>query len=160
MGPFDILTRQHRELEEQLAALEADDGARGERAQALITLLRLHARLEERCVHPLLARVEGRARADAQAEDHLAMGELVDELVELTPGEDAWWARFTALEDLLVAHTREEEAETFPRLATALTEEEQERLRRALADMDEELSASAPRRSGPKRLLETSRWGD
>jgi hypothetical protein len=117
MGPFDILTAQHRELEEQLGALESGDGpsapdTQRERLEVLVALLRVHARLEERHLSPLLARVEGRGRAREEAEDHLTMRELGEELEELEPGTDEWWARLTALEDLVVAHARQEEAET------------------------------------------------
>ena len=120
MGPFDILAEQHRELEERISALEAEEDpgeaeAQRERFQALADALRVHARLEERYLYPLVARIEGRVRAREEAEDHLALRELVEELEELTPGGDEWWARFTALEDLLVAHVQEEEAEVFPR---------------------------------------------
>ena len=60
------------------------------------------------------------------------MRELGEELEELEPGSDAWWARLTALEDLVVAHARQQEAETFPRLTSTLDEEAQQELRRAL----------------------------
>lgn len=162
MEPFEILAEQHRELEEQLEALESDEGLRDpdaqrERLEALVSSLRLHTRLEERYLYPLLARVEGRGRAREESEDHLTMQELEEELQELEPGEDEWWARLTALEDLLVAHVREEEAETFPRLTSTLDEEEQEGLHRALLALREELNAPAHALSSREPLLEEPR---
>jgi hemerythrin-like domain-containing protein len=162
MGPFDILAAQHRELEAQLGALESGDGpsapdTQRERLEGLVALLRVHARLEERHLSPLLARVEGRGRAREEAEDHLTMRELEEELEELEPGADEWWARLTALEDLVVAHARQEEAETFPRLTSTLGEEEQEELRHALLLLSEELLTPADALSGSVRLLEETR---
>jgi hemerythrin superfamily protein len=149
MGPFDILAEQHRELEERFEALETEVGPgeadeQRERASALFRLLRLHSLLEERHVYPLLTRAEGRARTREQTEDHLTMSELMDELEEQPPGTPEWWARLIALEDLLVAHMREEEEQTFARLATALDAGEQEELRHALEAFRDELS-SQPR---------------
>jgi len=148
MGPFDILAEQHRELEERFEALGVEDGAeeadpQHEHAEGLLGLLRLHTLLEERYLYPLLTRAEGRARAREAAEDHLTMSELMDELEEQPPGGPEWWARLLALEDLLVAHVREEEEQTFPRLMRELNAGEQEELRHALMALRDELSSGA-----------------
>jgi hemerythrin-like domain-containing protein len=157
MGPFDILAEQHQELEERLEALESDDSepdTRGEQLEALFALLRVHAQLEERHLHPLLARVEGRARAREELEDHLTLRELMEELEELKPEADEWWARLTALEDLVVAHVREEEVETFPRLVSTLDDGEQDELRRAFSSLREQLLSRAEPLSGSEPLFE------
>lgn len=163
MGPFDILAEQHRELEERISAIEGEDEpgeaeTQRERFQAFAEALRVHARLEERYLYPLVARIEGRVRAREETEDHLTLRELIDELEELTPGEDEWWARFTALEDLLVAHVQEEEAEIFPRITSALDAEEQTELSHALLALREELAPRPSPLSGSERLLEEPRW--
>jgi hemerythrin-like domain-containing protein len=148
MRPFDTLTEQHRELEERFAALEAEDGAdaageQREQAEALIALLRLHTRLEERHLYPLLEREQGQAWAHVEAEEHLTMRELIDELEEQTLDGPEWWARLVALEDLVLAHVRKEESQLFPLLSAALNASEQAELRRALDNLRAELSAPA-----------------
>jgi hypothetical protein len=162
MGPFDILSELHRELEDRLAALGSgeepgESDTWHERFEELVAALRVHARLEERYLYPLLARVEGRVRAREGAEDQLTLRELLEELAELEPGDDEWWARFTALEDLVVAHVREEEVETFPRLLSALHPKEQEELHQALLTLREELCSKSDTVSGSERLLEEPR---
>jgi hemerythrin-like domain-containing protein len=162
MGPFDILSELHRDLEDRLSALGSDEepgasGAWREHFEELVAALQLHARLEERHLYPLLARVEGRARARAEAEDHLTIRELLEELEEVPPGDDEWWARFTALEDLVVAHVREQEVETFPRITSALDTEEQEELHQAFLSLREELVSKADAVSGSERWLEEPR---
>ena len=159
MGPFDILAELHRELEEGLEALESEESRAEpetlrERLEALFTLLRVHAQLEERHLHPLLARVEGRARAREEAEDHLALRELMEELEELAPEDDEWWARLTALEDLVVAHVREEEVETFPLLLSALDQREQDELRQAFSTLREQMLLRVPSLSVNEPLFE------
>ncbi|NTX40753.1 hemerythrin domain-containing protein [Myxococcus sp. CA051A] len=160
-GPFDILVEEHRELEERFERLVS--GAEEEPLSAqreLLELLRLHTWLEERCLQPLVARVEGRARARQLAEDHLAMRELMDELEELPLGDAEWQARLYALEDLWVAHFQEEESSLLPRLSTALDPREQQTLRVELTLAREELRtlAEGPFVSGTRSLLEDLRW--
>jgi hypothetical protein len=162
MGPFDILSELHRELEDHFAAFapDAEPGEPGtwhERVEELSEALRVHARLEERHLYPLLARGEGRARARQRAEDQLTVRELLEELAELEPGDDAWWARFTALEDQVVAHVREQEAETFPQLSSTLDAQEQDELHQAILTLREELAPRADAVSGGERLLEAPR---
>jgi|GEM_PF-933035 len=160
-GPFDILVEEHRELEERFERLVS--GAEEEPSSAqheLLELLRLHTWLEERCLRPLVVRVEGRARAHQQAEDHQAMRELMDELEELSLGDTEWQARLFALEDLTVAHFQEEESALLPRLTTALDPREQQQLRVELMRARDELRtlASGPFVSGSTPLLEDLRW--
>jgi len=162
MGPFDILSELHRELEDRFAAFTpgeepGEPGAWRERAEELAEVLRVHARLEERHLHPLLARMEGRARAREEAEDQLTVRELLEELSELEPGGDEWWARFTALEDQVVAHVREQEAETFPRLSSTLDSQEQDELHQAFLILREELVPRPDTVAGGDRLLEAPR---
>ncbi|MCY1018375.1 hemerythrin domain-containing protein [Pyxidicoccus sp. MSG2] len=161
-NPFDILIEQHRELEECFERLASDADSEEQRAQVseLLELLRLHSRLEERCFHPLLMQVEGRSRAREEAEDHLVMRELMDELEELPPGHPEWQARLFALEDLVVAHFQEEESAMLPRLRMALDAQQQDDLRRDLSATREELLARAHVFHVPGRgpLLETLRW--
>ncbi len=158
MGPFDILSELHRELEDRLTSLEPveeaeEPGAWQERLEELTAALRVHARLEERHLYPVLARVEGRALARQRVEDQLTVRELLEELEELEPGADEWWARFTALEDLIVAHVREQEAEIFPRLVSALDPQEQDDLHQALLTQREDLVPRSDAVSGSERLL-------
>lgn len=161
MGAFDILVAQHRELEECLTQFDgAPPHELGALSLELVALLRLHARLEERHLYPLLTQVGGRAQAQEEAEDHEAMRELTDELLELTPGSDEWLARLTALEDVVVAHIQWEEVLVLPRLAAALDGPEHEALRRAfLSTSDEADGPVPPHVPGGEPSLDASRWG-
>ncbi|MBN8230260.1 hemerythrin domain-containing protein [Corallococcus macrosporus] len=161
-APFDILLQQHRELEELLERLasdtDAEDLAHGQ--EALSRLLRLHSRLEERCVQPLVTRVEGRTRAREEAEDHLTLRELMEELQELTPRGVEWQARLFTLEDLVVAHVQAMEQGVLPRLSASLDSEELEELGHDLALTYEELleRSQHPPASGRGALLEPLHW--
>jgi hemerythrin-like domain-containing protein len=157
-----MLFDEHRELEERLEHLWAGGDADDLHAQTteLVELLRMHSRLEERLVYPLVARVEGRARAREEAEDHLTMRELMEELQELMPGGTEWQARLLTLEDLVIAHVQEAEHLLLPRLSTALDAQAQDDVRHELSMAREELLART--QSGPfpgtSPLLEALRW--
>jgi len=161
-NPFDILIDQHRELEECFERLVSGTEPEELRSQVaeLVELLRLHSRLEERCFYPLVMQVEGRSWAREEAEDHLTMRELMDELEELPPGHPEWQARLFALEDLVVAHLQEEENVVLPRLRMALDAQQLDDLRRDLWLTREELLARAHAYPVPGRgpLLESLRW--
>ncbi|WP_223640322.1 hemerythrin domain-containing protein [Corallococcus sp. EGB] len=161
-GPFDILLQQHRELEELLERLASEPDAEevASAQEALARLLRQHSRLEERCIQPLLTRVEGRARAREEAEDHLTLRELMEELQELTPRGVDWQARLFTLTDQVVAHVQATEHGVLPRLSTALDSDELEELGYDLALTYEELLERSlqPPASGRGALLEPLHW--
>ncbi|RKH15508.1 hemerythrin domain-containing protein [Corallococcus praedator] len=161
-GSFDILVEQHRALEALLDRLdmEPDTEELLSRQEDLSRLLRLHSRLEERHVYPLVARVEGRVRAREEAEDHLTLRELMEELQELTPRGEDWQARLFTLQDLLVAHVQATEHLLLPRLTTALDSEELETLEHDLALTCEELLERSQRTPAPGQgaLLEALHW--
>ncbi len=161
-GPFDILLQQHRELEELLERLaseqDAEELASGQ--ESLARLLRLHSRLEERCIQPLLTRVEGRARAREEAEDHLTLRELMEELQELTPRGADWQARLFTLSDQVVAHVQATEHGVLPRLSASLDSDELEELGHDLALTCEELLERSQHPPAPSRgaVLEPLHW--
>ncbi len=166
MGPFDIPLRQHREVEECLAQLDdaQQDGTPPQELTALtgelVALLRLHTLLEEQHLYPLLIRVGGSAQAREEAEDHLTLRELLDELLEERPGSEGWLAHLLALEDVVVAHLQWEEARVLPRLATALDGQEQEELARAIAaTCDGILGRGRPHAPDDRDAREAPPWG-
>jgi hypothetical protein len=162
MGPFDYLAEMHRDLEERFEAIEsADPDDVQPLATELIEALRLHSRLEERHVYPLIGRVQGRARARQGIEDHLTMRELIAEMEDLRPSGFEWLARLVALKDVVMAHVQEEEAQDFPCLQVALAPHEQEELQRGLERTHVELlrdMQGMPAPVGAMPILEPLHW--
>jgi hemerythrin superfamily protein len=162
MGPFDQLAEMHRDLEERFEAIEsADPDDVQPLAAELIEALQLHSRLEERHVYPLIARVQGRARARQGIEDHLTLRELIAEMEDLRPSSFEWLARLFAIKDVVMAHVQEEEAQDFPCLQKVLAPYEQEELQRALEHTHGELlrdMQGMPAPMGAMPILEPLRW--
>jgi hypothetical protein len=126
MGPFEMLSGKQRDL---LACFESLDEVQGtgplaERVGELLEEVRLHVRVTERHLQPLVVRVEGHTRALQEAEVLLSMHELMAELEFYPAGSLEWHARLMALEDAAVAHVLCLELQLFPRLAAALNEQE------------------------------------
>ena len=162
MGPFDHLAEMHRDLEERFEAIEsADPDDVQPLAAELIEALQLHSRLEERHLYPLIARVQGRARARQGIEDHLTLRELISEMEDLRPSSFEWLARLFAIKDVVMAHVQEEEAQDFPCLQKVLAPYEQEELQRALERTHGELlrdMQGMPAPVGAMPILEPLRW--
>ena len=58
----------------------------------------------------------------------------------------------------MVAHAREEELETFPRLTSTLDQDEREELRRAILGTQEDLLSRVHALPGGEPSLEEPRW--
>jgi len=141
MGPFEMLSGKQREL---LACFESLDEVQGTeplraRVGELLEEVRLHVRVTERHLQPLVVRVEGHRRALQEAEVLLTMHELMAELEAFPCGSLEWLARLMALEDAAVAHVRSLELQLFPRLSEALEDQEAVDLVRAMAATREAL---------------------
>lgn len=104
----------------------------------------------------VVARVEGSLQARHAPEEGLALRELVEELQELEPGADAWWARFLALEDSAAAPPRQQ-APAASGLSSCLRAPEREELRQALRAVREALGPAGGLVSGSQRLPGLSR---
>lgn len=141
MGPFEMLSGKHRELLACLETLATGEGGvpPEARVEALLDALRLHIRLTERHLQPLIVRVEGHARALQEAEVLLTMHELMAELEWFPRGSMEWQVRLLALGDAALAHIRSLELQLFPRLDAALDDREEQDLVRALAATREAL---------------------
>lgn len=141
MGPFEMLSGKQRELLACFAALRLGGNTvpPRERVEAALEALRLHVRLTERHLQPLVVRVEGHARALQEAEVLLTLHELMAELDCFASGSVEWLVRLMALEDAALAHVRSLELQLFPRLAAALDEREELHLVCALAATREAL---------------------
>jgi iron-sulfur cluster repair protein YtfE (RIC family) len=144
IDPIVLLKKDHREAAEMLKTLAASKpGARRDATvKKLDAALKLHMRIEERLVYPLVAKlVDGDEAKEAGIEHGLVREGLVN-LTKLDhePGFGAAVAMITAG---IKHHVKEEEHEVFPELKRKLD-------RDALATLGEKVkaakSAKTPRR--------------
>jgi hemerythrin superfamily protein len=149
MGAIEILSRQHREVEEMLEKLKPSEGAEkisllGRIAESLT----MHARLEERHFYPLL-RQHGLEQLVARSlEEHAEMRRVVSEILELKRSDPRLDQAIGRLESVVLRHAREEESQIFPKArekvdAPALNRAGEEMKRSMGALQNEELIAQA-----------------
>ncbi|MFD1936791.1 MULTISPECIES: hemerythrin domain-containing protein [Nonomuraea] len=127
---ISVLVTDHREVEQMFTELERMIGDIGEKAKTLtdqvtIELVR-HSIAEEAYLYPAVREhVPGGDRlADEELAEHAEAEQTMKRLEGLEPGDNAFWPTVRLLMEQIRHHVREEEADLFPRLRAACTEEQ------------------------------------
>lgn len=142
MDAIEMLTRDHRKVEELFGKLErtADPSARAELVQELADEVLVHAHVEEQVVYPTAR--ERLEDADDLVRDALREHQEVEkkllELLDADAGDGDFMEKVTELRDLIDHHVEEEENELFPRLEEELGEDGLETLGDEVAQAKEE----------------------
>jgi hypothetical protein len=106
---IELLRRQHRDIERLFAAARAG-GDPGE----LFDALALHAALEEQQFYPATRAARTDDELRAALEEHLAIKQMVADLLARDPADADFDAKLAELEDQVKHHVAEEEAKLFP----------------------------------------------
>lgn len=121
MPIVELLAKDHRALEQNLAALAATASTEPERRVELFSevqaLLQAHTRAEEEVVYRRLREREPDEPKTLEAfEEHHLVDLLLQELASDCPGGSGWAAKVRVFEELLRHHIKEEELNLFPLL--------------------------------------------
>jgi hemerythrin-like domain-containing protein len=127
MSIIDLLAKDHRALEEELAALATTSGREPRERIRLFsqlqTLLQAHSRAEEEVVYRRLRRASPDEEKTLEAfEEHHIADILLQELASACPGGAGWAAKSKVLEELLRMHIKEEELTLFPLITESFEE--------------------------------------
>ena len=127
---LEMLKDDHRQVEalfkeyEQLAGGE-DIAAKEVVATEICEKLTVHAQLEEEVFYPAARQVLDKQEIiDEAEEEHADAKQLIAELEEMSPEDDAYDATVKSLSDAIAHHVEEEESEMFPKLKEAGMETE------------------------------------
>jgi hemerythrin superfamily protein len=133
----DTLAAEHRAVLALFDKLErTEDGQTWMRAHLLTKIrnaLGKHAIAEENAVYPALREANDAHDADALNAEHGYIKTYLYELDNMPKSSPDWIERVRAFRELLEEHIRMEEDEVFPRLRTALSEEQNAKLGAAVA---------------------------
>jgi hemerythrin superfamily protein len=121
MDAVSLLTADHNRVRGLFArfrtAQEADDAqALSSLAEQIVTELGVHTKIEEEIFYPEV-RAAGEQLDETVAEgieEHHVVDVLIDEVRDLTPGDDDWVAKMTVMIENVEHHASEEEDELFP----------------------------------------------
>ena len=132
MDAIDLLTQQHDEVEDLFDQIESSEGREREPiARVLADKLAAHAMIEEKLFYPAVYDTddeEERERYTEAMDEHRAMKDLADELVEMAGDDTGFGAKLGNLRDLVEEHVAEEESVLFDAARAQLDERELESL--------------------------------
>ena len=128
---LQLLEKDHQEALGLISDLEAADEILGtdstdsEKFDCLNAALKLHTKIEEEFVYPLMADVdETRDLIQEFYKEHEKMDELLAQLSAMTPKQSEFRELLPQLQDMLESHISKEEDELFPRIDETIDREE------------------------------------
>ena len=129
---IEVLTHDHREVEQMFAELESLRGATGAAQrtrrkdlvdQVTIELVR-HSVAEEAEVYPRVAEKVSAAEVERAKSEHAEAEETLKRLERLQPDDPSFAGELTTLMEEIRQHVAEEEGEMFPHMREVFTEDE------------------------------------
>ncbi|MDQ3032759.1 MAG: hemerythrin domain-containing protein [Myxococcota bacterium] len=141
MNANDLLTRQHREVEQLFARMEKGTGDRLELLRDLASKLAAHMRIEEEIFYPR-AKELLEDKVLEGLEEHTLAAFALKRLAEVGVDHPSFEAKLKALKELVQHHVDEEESEMFPRIARAMDRQDLDEIGLELEERFEEILES------------------
>jgi hemerythrin superfamily protein len=127
---IEVITTDHREVEQLFVLIQATDGVndldiRADLAQRIADDLTLHTSIEERVLYPAVRRFvdDGDTLVEEAEKDHQEIRNLIAEVRELAPDADDFVAAFGRLQQTVAHHVQEEERTLLPQFKESVSGE-------------------------------------
>jgi hemerythrin superfamily protein len=121
LNVLDILTSQHREVDELFAKLEAHKGDRNALVLELADKLAAHATAEEKIFYPSVMARQTADLLHESVEEHLEIKRLLADIITQRLDGDELTAKLSVLKENVTHHAHEEEEQKlFPMLRSSL----------------------------------------
>ena len=131
MKATDLLIQQHKKAKTLFKKLENGRGDLPALLDELASDLAAHMAIEHELFYPVAIGVDEEMIEEA-FEEH-ALGELaLKRLLSISPEEEGFRAKVTAVKELILHHAEEEEQELFPKVEKAIAEEQLKELGKAM----------------------------
>ena len=148
MDALSLLTADHNRVRGlfarfQTAEEEENTAQTAELAQKIVTELEVHTTIEEEIFYPAVKgqNEELKDSVDEGVEEHHVAKTLIQEILGLTPEDDAWAAKMKVLIESVEHHAQEEEEELFTEVRKAFDKQALEDLGMRLEARKAELGA-------------------
>lgn len=118
---IELLTRQHREVEEMFERFEnMTDRAKVSKkklADEICNALIMHTTIEEEIFYPATreASEDTEDMVDEAVVEHASAKDLIAQIMEMDPGDELYDAKVKVLGEMIEHHVEEEEKEMFPK---------------------------------------------
>jgi hemerythrin superfamily protein len=150
LNAIDMLTQQHREVEELFARAEkAEGGQKRDLANAIADKLAIHVAIEERHFYPATRSTRTEELLRQAVEEHLSAKRLLADLIDTDPDDPQFDAKIKVLRKQIQHHVEEEEGQLFPKVLKLISTQELEDLAVVMQDTAEELEQGQPRQNIP-----------
>ncbi len=150
MNAIDMLTQQHREVEELFARAEKAEGeTKRDLANAIADKLAVHVSIEEKHFYPATRTTRTEELLREAVEEHLSAKRLIADLIDSEPDDPQFGSKIKVLKEQVQHHVEEEEGQLFPRVLNLISTQELEDLAVVMQDTAEELEQSEPREIVP-----------
>ena len=148
MDAMKLLEEDHKKvrklLDEGDETTERATKRRTELLEELVTELRIHETIEEEIFYPALEEHAKTKEIVLEGyEEHHAVDNIVEELIELDPSDETWGAKFTVMKENIEHHVEEEEGEMFEKARQVLGDEELDEIGEMMEARREQLRAEA-----------------
>ena len=147
---IELLTAQHKELDELFAMLEKGEGSRGPLFTELADKLAAHAAVEEKIFYPAIMAKDTESMLRESVEEHLAIKRVLADLITMKPDDEMFKAKLKVLKEEVVHHAHEEEEKKlFPKVKDLFSSDERAALGNEVLVMFEDLMQSHPYKNVP-----------
>ncbi len=156
MNAIDLLTQQHREVEELFEKFETSgEGATKTRervCQQIGDALAVHATIEEKVFYPESKQANTEELLRESVEEHLAMKKLLADIIASDLDDPQFEAKMKVLKEQVLHHVEEEERELFPLVSKSCSTEELDDMGSRMEELAEELEEEGqPRAAIPEQ---------
>ncbi len=145
MNAFEILKKDHREVDNMMAILEkakgdtASNNSHKQTFEMMREALTVHAEAEETIVYPALEEFdETEDQAEHSYDEHAEVKSMLAQMGELEPSGDEFQTLLSELKASVQHHVAEEEGELFPKGEELLGESELEEMGREILEFKQE----------------------
>ncbi|MCA1625406.1 MAG: hemerythrin domain-containing protein [Acidobacteria bacterium] len=145
MNAFEILKKDHREVDNMMAILEkakgdtASNNSHKQTFEMMREALTIHAEAEETIVYPALEEFdETEDQAEHSYDEHAEVKSMLAQMSELEPSSDEFQTLLSELKTSVRHHVAEEEGELFPKGEELLGESELQEMGREILEFKQE----------------------
>ncbi|WNG17146.1 hemerythrin domain-containing protein [Cystobacter fuscus] len=160
MDAIELLTQQHREVEELFEKFEKAGEGKEELLMDLFVRiadnLAAHALIEEKLFYPSVYVGPTADQLQEAVEEHLSAKRVIADLLDMDPSDAQFKAKVKVLKDLVEHHVEEEEKELFKNVKKLLTKQELAVMGEQLEAMFSEVIQTQPRMRVPREIDEAA----
>lgn len=154
---LEILTSQHREVDDLLEKIEQGKGDQQALFMELADKLAAHAAAEEKVFYPAVMSEQTSELLHESVEEHLAVKRVLADLITMDIDDEEFDAKLSVLKEQVSHHAHEEEeGKLFPQLRAALSPDELAAIGNEYLVLFETLMQSHPYRNVPGEIQEAA----